>query len=182
MQKGHLPLKGRAGELAKRLPPEDVREFAATQEKGLPDRVEPKQSSVLYQVSCWFRKQADVAAALQKAEKALHQVHATRRKALQTYTDKLRQHAEKLQAKAQESDQRIADADQRARQAEAKATQAETQAQQAIAQAEVPPTSPPPAQPPYGAMLTGQMQEEDEKGSAPALPKVPDMKAPPKIG
>ncbi len=51
MQKGDLPKKGKAGEVAKEMKPEDVKDFASTKHKGLPTKVkkETKEGVPVYQ-------------------------------------------------------------------------------------------------------------------------------------
>jgi hypothetical protein len=43
MQKGDIPKKGKAGEAAKEIKPKDVKDFAKTKHKGLPEKVKPKK-------------------------------------------------------------------------------------------------------------------------------------------
>jgi hypothetical protein len=43
MQKGDTPKKGKAGETAKEMKQKDVKDFAKTKHKGLPEKVKPKK-------------------------------------------------------------------------------------------------------------------------------------------
>lgn len=43
MQKGDTPKKGKAGEAAKEMKQKDVKDFAKTKHKGLPEKVKPKK-------------------------------------------------------------------------------------------------------------------------------------------
>ena len=43
MQKGKTPKKGKAGEAAKEMKQKDVKDFASTKHKGLPEKVKPKK-------------------------------------------------------------------------------------------------------------------------------------------
>lgn len=43
MQKGDIPKKGKAGEAAKEMKQKDVKDFAKTKHKGLPEKVKPKK-------------------------------------------------------------------------------------------------------------------------------------------
>ena len=43
MQKGDTPKKGKAGEAAKEMKQKDVKDFASTKHKGLPEKVKPKK-------------------------------------------------------------------------------------------------------------------------------------------